>query len=155
MNNHPMQETLQLHMIWPLRKPVDTAALNVASEYSIRTYRPGDEADFLALMANTDFDPWDDEKLRYNTSRVLPEGWFFAVEDKSDMVVGTAMCLHNYGGNTPFTGDVGWLACDPEHQGHGLGCALTARVTARFLSAGYERIQLHTEHYLSPRSRST
>jgi mycothiol synthase len=50
-------------------------------------------------------------------------------------------------GERPFTGDVGWLACHPEHRGRGLGLSLTSHVTERFLIGGYERIQLHTEYY--------
>lgn len=72
------------------------------------------------------------------------------METASESIVGTAMCLHNYSGSTPFTGDVGWLACDPGHRGRGLGYSLTASVTARFLRAGYARIQLHTEYYRLP-----
>jgi hypothetical protein len=72
-------------------------------------------------MALMDFDPWTQEKLDYNMSRILPEGWFFAVEAKTSGVVGTAMCLHNYGGHSPFTGDLGWLACHSDFLGNGLG----------------------------------
>ena len=64
------------------------------------------------------------------------------------------MCLHNYTGRSPFTGDIGWLACDPNHRGHGLGFFLTGCATARFLSAGYERIQLHTEAHRLPAIRT-
>jgi len=137
-------------MIWPPDKLGAALEPNTAPGYVIRTYRPGDEAHFLSLMAKMDFDPWDDEKLRYNMARIIPDGWFFAVERASESIVGTAMCLHNYTGSTPFTGDVGWLVCDPCHRGHRLGYSLTAYVTARFVHAGYARIQLHTEYYRLP-----
>ena len=153
VDNGQMPEKPQLHMIWPSSRPVESIELDTASGYRIRTYCPGDEAAFLSLMPTMDFDPWDEEKLHYNMSRIIPDGWFFAVETESENVVGTAMCFHNYTTNAPFTGDVGWLACDPDHRGHGLGYSLTACVTARFLSAGYERIQLHTEHYRLPAIR--
>ena len=55
------------------------------------------------------------------------------------------MCLHNYSGLAPFTGDVGWVFCHPDHRGRSLGLALCARVVRRFLDAGYEAIRLHTE----------
>lgn len=82
-------------------------------------------------------------------NRVLPDGWFFAV-DSLGRVVATAMCLHNYSGHAPFTGDVGWLACHPEHRRNSLGFCLAAKVTQRFLDAGYTQIQLHTEYYRLP-----
>lgn len=137
----------QLWMVWPPERPVPAAALSVQSPYTIRLYRPGDDEAFLGLMAETDFDPWDERKLAYNIGRIIPDGWFMAVERGSDKIVATAMCLHNYCGDSPFTGDVGWLACQSRHRGRGLGLALTARVVARFIQAGYSRIQLHTEHY--------
>ena len=148
MIKHP--EKPQLWMIWPPDKLGVALEPNTAPGYVIRTYRPGDEANFLSLMGRMDFDPWDDEKLRYNMARIIPDGWFFAVQRASESIVGTAMCLHNYSGSTPFTGDVGWLACDPCHRGQRLGYSLTAYVTARFLRAGYTRIQLHTEYYRLP-----
>jgi hypothetical protein len=61
-------------------------------------------------MSCTDFDPWDEAKLAYNMNRIIPGGWFLAT-DLSRQVVATAMCLHNYSGRLPFTGDVGWVAC--------------------------------------------
>ena len=146
-------EKPQLHMVWPADRLEGGVEADTPSGYFIRTHEPGDEAAFLSLMATGEFDPWDDEKLRYNVSRAIPEGWFFAVEETSADVVGTAMCLHNYSGDEPFTGDVGWLACDPTHRGRGLGYALMSRVTGRFLRAGYSRIQLHTEYFRLPAIR--
>jgi len=143
MTKHP--EKPQLHMVWPSDKLDGVIQPNTAPGYTIRVYRPGDEAAFLALMEQMDFDPWDGEKLQYNMAKIIPAGWFFAVETESERIVGTAMCLHNYSHKTPFTGDVGWLACVPAHRGRGLGYSLLAHVTNRFLSAGYTRIQLHTE----------
>ncbi|MBA3471513.1 MAG: GNAT family N-acetyltransferase [Herpetosiphonaceae bacterium] len=145
---HP--EKPQLHMVWPTasrRLPIDPAT---AEGYAIRTYQPGDERVFLELMALMDFDPFDDQKLAYNVARIIPQGWFFAVELATMEVAGTAMCLHNYTGDTPFGGDVGWLACRPTHRGRGLGYALSAYVTNRFHEAGYTRIQLGTEYHRLP-----
>ena len=146
----PYLEKPQLHMVWRAdgrRLPIDPMT---AEGYIIRTYRPGDEEHFLELMALMDFDRFDAPKLAYNVARILPEGWFFAVEQSTLEVVGTAMCLHNYTGHTPFGGDVGWLACRPAHTGKGLGYALSAHVTNRFHQAGYARIQLGTEYHRLP-----
>ena len=143
-------EKPQLHMILPqglTNRPVDP---RTDCRYIIRTYRQGDELTFLSLMAKVDFDPWNNEKLQYNMGKIIPEGWFFATEKGSEKMVATAMCLHNYSGNAPFTGDVGWLACDPGHRGRGLGHSLTAYITNRFIDAGYSKIQLHTEYYRLP-----
>jgi mycothiol synthase len=143
-------EQPQLKMAWPAvtdRTPIDT---RVPRDYLIRTYRPGDEPAFLDLMALMDFDPWSPQKLEYNLGRILPDGWFFALDARTTEIIATAMSLHNYSGDSPFTGDLGWLACHPEHRGRGLGYSLAALVTNRFLTAGYTRIQLRTEYYRLP-----
>ena len=143
-------ERQQLWMVWPeakLKTPIDP---KVRDGYFIRSYQAGDDRLFIALMALMDFDPWTQEKHEFNVSRLLPEGWFFAVEAKSNNVVGTAMCLHNYTERSPFTGDLGWLACHPHHVGKGLGHSLSAYVTNRFRAAGYSLIQLHTEYHRLP-----
>lgn len=144
---HP--EKPQLCMAWPVSELRRFPAYIIADGYSVRTFQPGDEQPFLELMSAMDFDPWDEAKLNFNISKVLPGGWFFTV-DSAGRPVATAMCLHNYSGDTPFTGDVGWLACHPDHRGNSLGFCLTASVTQRFLDAGYTKIQLHTEYYRLP-----
>lgn len=144
--NYP--EKPQLYMIWPQNKVVECESI-LPIDYSIRSYKVGDEEKFLGLMGKLDFDPWDEDKLKNNMAKIIPEGWFF-VEDKYKEVIATAMCLHNYSGQFPFRGDVGWLACDPEHRGQGIGYVLAEYVTKRFLSAGYSCIQLSTEYYRLP-----
>ena len=144
---HP--EKPQLRMIWPSASRRHCPVVNPPAGYFVRTFRSGDEHAFLSLMSCLDFDPWDEAKLAYNVNRILPEGWFFAT-DSSRQIVATAMCLHNYSGRSPFTGDVGWVACHPDHRGQGLGRCLCAHVTRRFLQAGYTAIQLHTEYYRLP-----
>lgn len=145
----PEQERPQLHMVWPTSERPQCPVVAPASGYAIRTYQTGDEQAFLHLMALSDFDPWDDEKLSDNMNLVIPGGWFFAV-GSDGQIVATAMGQHNYSGLSPFTGDVGWVFCHPDHRGHALGLALCARVTQRLLEAGYTKIQLHTEYYRLP-----
>lgn len=136
-------------MAWPFATRPACPRVSPADGYSIRTFQPGDEAAFLDLMARLDFGPWDEAQLAYNLNKIIPEGWFF-VTDSSRRIVATAMCLHNYSGQSPFTGDLGWLACHADHRGKSLGLALCARVTQRLLEAGYTTIQLHTEYFRLP-----
>lgn len=119
-------ERQQLRMVWPEARLNSSVDPSIPAGYFIRTYQTGDDCAFMAIMALMDFDPWTPEKLEYNLSRILPEGWFFAVETKSNRMVATAMGLHSYSGHSPFTGDLGWLACHPDHQGCGLGYSLSA-----------------------------
>ena len=72
---------------------------------------------------------------------------FMAVHEANGEIVATAMALHNYSGLHPFRGDIGWLAGDPGHAGHGLGSAVSAAATARLIAAGYRDIRLGTEDF--------
>lgn len=90
--------------------------------YTIRTYQPGDEDAWAALMCSVgeQTSPVDAKAefiQRYLANETLTERIFFAV-DREGTVVGTAIAwddglrvLH-------------WLAVHPEHQGKGLGKAL-------------------------------
>jgi hypothetical protein len=54
--------------------------MKVPRGYLIRTFRPRDEHAFMNLLALMDFDAWTPQKLDYNLARILPEGWFFALD---------------------------------------------------------------------------
>jgi mycothiol synthase len=60
------------------------------------------------------------------------------------------MATHDHTWVRPFSGEVGWVAGDPAHKGRGLGTAVVAAVTARFIEIGYPSIHLFTEHYRLP-----
>jgi mycothiol synthase len=90
---------------------------------------------------------WNDHVLQPSLAKILPGGWFMAIHEKSNEIVATAMALHNYKREYPFWGELGWLAGDPAHAGKGLGMAVSAAVTARFIAAGYRKIHLFTEDF--------
>jgi hypothetical protein len=54
--------------------------MKIPRGYLIRTFRPRYEHAFMNLMALMDFDDWTSQKLDYNLARILPEGWFFALD---------------------------------------------------------------------------
>jgi mycothiol synthase len=137
----------QLQMVWPERLLSAPPVARLVAGYGLRTYRPGDEPRFFRLMELAGWSGWDSEKLRPSLSRILPDGWFMAVHEPSGEIVATAMALHNYSCLQPFQGNLGWLAGDPAHAGHGLGSAVSAAVTARLISAGYRDIRLGTEDF--------
>ena len=142
-----MDDTPQLRMVWPAARLDSVPEPQPLAGYTTRNYRPGDEARFHELMERAGWPGWDGERLSYSLNRILPDGWFMAVHSKSAVIVASAMALHNYKGTFPFWGELGWLAADPAHSGHGLGMAVSACVVRRFVEAGYRRIHLHTEHY--------
>lgn len=121
-----------------------------APGYALRTYRPGDERRFFALMALAGWPGWDDAKLQPWIARIPPESWFMAIDQASGQIVATAMGLHNHTPLHPFGGELGWVAGDPAHAGRGLGLAVCAAVTARLIAAGYRGIHLYSEDHRLP-----
>ncbi len=128
-------------MIWPAGHGVMPSPL--PEGYTLRTYQPGDETGFYALMEAVGWTGWDQDRLHPWLYRILPGGWFFAVHEGK--IIGTCMATHDPTWELPFCGEVGWTAVHPDHQGRGVGTALVGAVIARFLEAGYARIHLYTE----------
>lgn len=140
----------QLQMVWPSRLLASPPAIDLAEGYSLRTYRPGDEASFYRVMDRAGFEDWNDEILRPWLAKILPAGWFFVEHQLSDQIVATAMTTHNPSTLHPFGGELSWVAADPAHRGNGLGTAVCSAVVARFLAAGYRNIYLKTDDWRLP-----
>lgn len=115
--------------------------------YMLRTYLSGDEPRFFEIMGRAGWPDWNQDKLRPWLWRIVPDGWFMAVHIASQTIVATAMATHDHTWRRPFCGEVGWVAADPAHIGKGLGQALVAAVTARFLAIGYPIIHLYSEPF--------
>lgn len=140
----------QLQMVWPEHLLDAPPVVQVPEGYALRIYRPGDEKRFFEIMALAGWPGWDEDRLHPWLYRIVPEGWFMAVHQASDEIVTTAMATHDPTWEVPFCGEVGWLAGDPAHAGKGLGMAVCAAVTARFIEIGYRHIHLYTEHWRLP-----
>lgn len=140
----------QLQMAWPVRLLDAVPAAQLPAGYALRTYRPGDEARWYDLMALAGWPGWDAEKLQPWLARILPGGWFFAVHQQSEQIVASAMALHGHTEAFPFGGELGWVCGDPDHSGQGLGLAVCAATTARFIEAGYRNIHLYTDDWRLP-----
>lgn len=135
----------QLQMIWPERLRSSPPAVLLPLGYRLRTYRRGDETHFYEVMEVAGWPGWGEEKLQPWRSRILPEGWLMAVHQESGQIVATAMALRSEVYDSG--GELGWLAGDPAHRGKGLGRAVAAAVTARFVEAGCYPIHLFTEDW--------
>ncbi len=132
-------------MIWSDSQPQSSLAVPLPPDYSLRTYQQGDEQRFFEIMDLVGWSGWDEEKLAPWLPRVLPDGWFFVDHKVSGELV--AFCMALVSDTFPNSGELGWLACDPAHQGMGLGKVVSAAVTKRFLEENYATIHLYTEHY--------
>ena len=135
----------QLQMIWPEERPAPEVRLE--PDYRLRTFAPEDEPGWLAVMGKAGFEGWDAERLAGMLLKVLPEGLFVAEHRPTGQVVATGMATHNPEPLHPYGGELGWVAADPAHSGHGLGRAVCSAVVGRFLSAGYRRIYLKTDDW--------
>ncbi|MBV7337138.1 GNAT family N-acetyltransferase [Chloroflexi bacterium TSY] len=143
-------EKPQLRMVWPNHFLNQPPSVYLPEGYSIRTFRPVDKEQFYTLMRLVGFPIDNDEQFKLAYSKLIPNRWFMILDDLLNTIVATAMCLHNYKDLAPPWGTVGWLACDPEHQGKGLGYSISAAVTGRFIESGYTNIELYTEYYRLP-----
>jgi mycothiol synthase len=140
-------ERPQLRMRWIGRMPGAPNGVAPPKGYHTRIYLAGDEPRFFELMGRCGWPGWDAERLSYSLQRVLPDGWLMAIDEAEDRIVGSVMALHNYTGNRPFSGDLGWLAVEPAHRGRGVGMFLGAGATWRLYGAGYLDIGLGTEDF--------
>jgi mycothiol synthase len=137
----------QLQMVWPENLADAPPVVRLPPGYALRTYWPGDEARFYEIMELAGWPGWNADKLRPWLFCIVPEGWFMAVHQASGEIVTTAMATHDHTWSVPFCGEVGWVAGDPAHAGRGLGLAVCAAVTARFIEIGYRHIHLYTEDW--------
>ncbi len=117
--------------------------------YSIRTYQPGDEDAWAAILCavgeQTSFDEAKAEfTQRYLADPTLTERIFFAV-DAEGAAVGTAIAWeHDPRGLGVRT--LHWVAVHPEHQGKGLGRALCQTALRLFRREDNSKpVYLHTQ----------
>lgn len=73
---------VHLQMVWPERLLDPRPSIRLASGYTLRTYRPGDETGFFKVMERAGWPGWDEEKLRPWIARVPPGSWFMIVDDR-------------------------------------------------------------------------
>lgn len=135
----------QLEMLWTEGARAPTAA--APEGYVLRTYRDADRGAYLRLMRQM-FE--GQPPLEYLLERVLPDGFFVAIDGSTAELAATCMALHHPTLRHPFGGNLGWLATDPVYTGRGLGTAVAAAVTRRLVQAGYRRIFLETDDDLLP-----
>ena len=123
-------------------------APQLAPGYGLRSYCPGDEDAWLAILSTGEFGEWDRTRLELilNSGRApLPlAGIFFATVD--DRPVGTA-CTFLYRREAEEISELGWVAVLPPHQGHGLGLAVCRAVLGFARGLGHRYSFLLTEDF--------
>ena len=149
----PVQQYPQLRM--EIRRLAQRTAgpgeLHPSPGYGLRTFRPGDEDAWLALLQSGDFGMWNRTRLKVMLAgehvKVPPEGIFFVTVD--DRPVGTASTyLHpRADGVAP---ELGWVVVAPEHRGQGLGLLVCQAVLAYIGRLGFDHAYLLTDDFRLP-----
>ena len=138
----------QLRMLWPVTKR--PPEITLPEGYAIRSFREGDEEDYVAVLNDRDLGDWTVERLQsILTNPLSPEGVYFVTWN--DIPVATA-CAQDLSPDEDGKriGELGWLAANPEHKGKQLGMAVSAAVVNHLLDLGYNEICLLTDHWRYP-----
>lgn len=116
--------------------------------YGLRTFRSGDEGDWIALLATGDFGAWDRARLDWMLAggrAPMPlDGIFFATHDDRPVA---AACTFLYPDEAPPAGELGWVVTHPQHRGRGLGTQVCRAVLTYIRSQGYAYAFLKTEDF--------
>ena len=139
-----------LKLIWPEHLLDSPPEPGVPDGYILRQYTDADEQAYLELTHEAGFTDWGRERLHMMLPKIIPGGLFVIEHQATGKLVATAFCKHNPSEEDPSGGELGWVAGDPDHKGKGLGLAVCAAVTARFLQAGYRRIYIRTQDWRLP-----
>jgi mycothiol synthase len=112
--------------------------------YGLRTFQPGDEEAWIALLNSGDFGGWDrvrlDRMLAGERAPIPHVGIFFATHQSQ--LAGTA-CTFLY----PDAAELGWVVVHPDHRGQQLSEVLTQAVLAFTQARGYDYVYLKTEDF--------
>jgi mycothiol synthase len=142
MEVHMAEE--QLRMV--RGNPDGLPELVIPDGYGLRTYLPGDEAAWAAIM-NTGIGEWTaDSCIEKLTSQpqFLPEGLFFATFE--DLPVGSA-CAWRASADEERSGYLHMVCVLPEHRGKQLGYLVTLAVLRFFRDHGFAEVVLTTDDW--------
>lgn len=141
----------QLHMVH--RNLKSLPEIEIPEGYGLRTYQPGDEAHWVAVMSAGGWD-FTEESCRENLTekpQFLPDGLFFVTFQGTP--VGSACAWRK----SPEDWDIGWLhmvCVVPEHRGKQLGHIVTLAVLRYFLDQGFKEVWLSTDDWRIPAIKS-
>ena len=129
----------------------EPAASALPAGYGARTFRPGDEAAWVALLQTGEFSRWDRERLDLMLAnervQTPPAGAWFVTRD--DALVGAA-CAQLHLDPDGVEPELGWVVVAPEHRGHGLGLVVCKAVLGSIGRLGYDRAYLRTDDFRLP-----
>lgn len=118
--------------------------------FILRTFRDGDEENYIQLMRNAGFTYWDHalcERIKQNS---LPDGIFFLEEKISGTLAAAAMANRSQEATADQVGELGWVGVDPVFRGKHLAATVCKAVQARFRREGYKKAFLRTDDFRLP-----
>ncbi len=133
----------------------DLPPVEMPSGYTVRTYRPGDEAAFVRIKnaafagengGGRDWTVADFEKAYLRAPCFHPERVFFAVYDGEPVGTTTAWTATHEGREV---GLIHWVAVAPSHRQKGLGWALNVQTLHKLSALGYRKAILNTSERLA------
>lgn len=125
----------------------DLPEIRIPEGYAVRTYQPGDESAWCAIMENNVGKNWTVEKCRekiIQDPRFQPENLIFAIHDGHPVA---SVCAWSSDKAGPTTGIIHMVAALESHRGKGLGHLLNALVLHRLKALGYEKACLLTDDW--------
>jgi mycothiol synthase len=140
----------QLQMLWPSWENPPAPPAGVPSGYRLRLFETADTAGYCRLLDTAGFKGWNEDTVKGCLLKVLPDGFFLVEHEATGELAATAMANHNPIDLHPYGGELGWVAASPAHARRGLGRAVCAAATRRFLEAGFHRIFLRTDDWRLP-----
>ena len=132
----------QIEMVWTGDRPVDVPSLS--GGYELRQLRAEDESAYEELL-HLAFE--NEGTLERTRATALTDGFFVVEHTATGHLVTTCAAQHIENTRHPGGGQLGWLVGDPSHTGKRLGTIVSALVTNRLVSAGYERPYLETNDF--------
>lgn len=120
----------------------------LAPDYRLRTYRPGDEDAWLALLSSGVFGSWDHPRLARMLAGErgpLPRSGIFFVT-MADEPVGTA-CAFLHPDECGDVAELGWVVVHPKHRGHGLSLQVCRAVLGFVRALDHSYVYLLTEDF--------
>jgi len=115
--------------------------------YGVRTFQPGDEANWLRICRPEFGTSWDEARLHeqiLDKPWFRPEHMFFATYQGQPVGVATAWQEHEA---ETETGSLHYIAVQPEHRRKHLGLALTVAVLNCLAERGFRNCALSTDDF--------
>ena len=144
----------QLRMVLNEEKIAESTMPAEPEGFILRTFRKGDEDQYIKLMHLSGFVQWDHELLQKIAAGALEEGIFFLEEKSSGRIIASAMANRVRAGEENLGGELGWVGVDPEFRGMGLARIVCQAVQARYRLEGYKKAYLRTDDFRLPAVKS-